>query len=223
MSLMFGLRIFVHRLWRRFGPGPRPIAEYIETHDGRVTRFELYPRGVLRQRLKPRDHDLDGITFLAAIDPDVESVKEYVGVKDVTGERAMSFITAVIDAIHVVQELGIPPDAPLAEPGINEFLFKKGQRLRTARKIPVHVNVHFAGPFSDGYARRLPPGVILQVTDDSVDFATATHCDIIEPDYSRLETQLVKSPDMEHELYDGYSVTVESARLAEDCERLAQE
>lgn len=214
---------FIRRLKRAFGVFPTPLAVFIDAAPSADVRYELFPRFISRTSLSPRrDPKTDGAYFMSGLPADPRGIQDSIGISNRNRPpdeqtRLDDFLSKAVACVKDFREAGIPAFAPMATPGINDIFFAKGQEFITTKAIPVFVHVSYYAPTSGGGDGKLPTGVRIRVTEDSVDYSKSTYCEVLEPHYSELEEVLVRKREITNECYAGYSVSIENHILRYYC------
>lgn len=98
---------------------------------------------------------------------------------------------------------------------------RKGERFLVQRPLACGVGIWWAAPYSTGHAGLVPAGELIECSADLA--AGATAAVFVPVRYQELEPWLVGTADPRMTKYQGYSLTVDLARLAACCRPAAGE
>lgn len=95
----------------------------------------------------------------------------------------------------------------------------KGMRFRAIRDVPVHVQVTYRNPSSDGFRATLPRGEVVVVQADPPQEARAVYA--LPDRYESLEPTLVPAQELRSGAYQSYSLVLMLDQLDSDFEVLS--
>lgn len=212
-------------LKRLTGFAPAPRAVYIDRDGSRKVRYELTRLGVFRRPLRPRMPDDAAVILPPGLKGDRDALFARLELferdRDERDQQALDSFLAETQEVCAEFELsGAPAYAPFATPGTNEVIWRKGWEFVTTSKLRVRVNIGFNAPLCSSAKGAIPVGVRFRIIEDGVDYTKSTACDLLEPHYSELESQLVPKAHRDHERYAGYSLSLDSDVILDHCQRI---